>query len=64
MRIHIIYPDDRYVDEDVIRGWYRDAVADGDIEEADHEVDLWEAIRLLEDVGHITTDGKTKEELI
>ena len=61
MVIEIIYPEHRWVDEDVIRGWYRDLVADGEIEEPDHEVDLWEAVEALSDLGKITATGKSRD---
>lgn len=57
-KFNIVYPETRSVGEDTIRGWYADAVDNGEIEEADHEVDLFEAARLLDDAGIITVSGE------
>ena len=34
-RFHIIYPDDRYVDEDKIRVWFTDALDNGELSDED-----------------------------
>lgn len=61
MRIQIIYPEKRWVSEDWIRSYYSDLLMDGDIEDPGHEVDLWEAIDALNDLGVITTTGLTQD---
>ena len=57
-KIHILYPDDRWVPESQIMSWAEDAFADGDIEHKPE--DLWDAINMLNDVGIITTAEGSK----
>lgn len=52
MRIHIVYPEDRHVESDVVMGWASDAFADGDIEYM--PTDINDAMSLLEDTGKVT----------
>jgi hypothetical protein len=59
--IEMLYPERRMVSEDYIRSWYSDLLADGKIEMPDHEVDLWEAIDVLMDIG-VATFGKFTQE--
>lgn len=35
MKIKIIYPENKWVSEDKIRGWYRDAVANKEVDRTD-----------------------------
>jgi hypothetical protein len=55
--IHLLYPEDRYVLDDTIEGWFWDAVADGDIRPSDwfeHTPHLEGMIEALSDIGVIT----------
>lgn len=54
MRIKLVYPEKRVVSDTTILGWYRDAVDNGEIPEAEYELGLIEAAQELEDIGHIT----------
>ena len=56
MRFQIIWPERRLVDEDQIRVWFDDAVANGDLPEeyAQNITEPEEMARELSDIGHIT----------
>lgn len=55
MRVHIIWPDDRWVSEETIHSWYRDAFDDGHIVTMPREVDTVAAIYMLNHLGIITS---------
>ncbi len=62
MRFHMIYPEDRWVNEAFICAWYADLLADGEIDDPGHEVDLYEAMDALSDLGVATfTDEAPRE---
>lgn len=53
MSIRIIYPEDRFVDPEEIISWYKDAVANNQLD-ADDTLTVYEMALALEDIGHIT----------
>ena len=59
MRVRMIYPKARTVHAERVMVWAEDAFDNG---ETDHRpVDVWDAMRILEDVGHCTFDWKWTE---
>jgi hypothetical protein len=54
MSIQLVYPEKRIVSSATVLQWGKDAFANG---EAEHEpTNVYEAIKVLEDLGHITID--------
>ena len=58
---HQLYPENCWVDEDIILGWARDLEADGDIEGGFGD-DVDEAIRQMEDLGVVTFARSQQED--
>ena len=55
--VHLVFPEKRVVTGYTVLGWHDDAFANGELP-VQHGGDLTVAIRDLEDLGHITTDGR------
>lgn len=57
-KIKLIYPEERTVTEDVIFGWYADALVNQNIvDKRNSIVSLQKALDFLEDFGFITVSG-------
>ena len=54
--IHLLYPEKRKVSEETLMIWAKDAFANNETEEIAETVE--DAIRILEDIGHITVDRR------
>lgn len=53
--VHILYPERRAVSEETIFGWYRDAVANGEVEDLGEHPTLDAVTAALDDAGLITS---------